>query len=312
MLHPFRLIRRIILAIVLLIVIAVVVVFYSLDRIIRSTVQSQASSSLNLTTTLDSASLSLFGGKLDLKQLDIGSPKGFSAPHMLELGDTNVAVNYSQLRGEPIHVASLTLDKPKLVIEQSNGTLNFKKAMDDMPPGDTTPKDQSKPIKLIIDELKVNDAQVVIRPGLPGMSNEITVPVASISLKNVGTGDGSQNGAAIKDVAMQVITALAGSASGSGSIPNELKGLLNANLGQVISKFGADAQQRIAAAIPGDVGKALSQAVKDPQTLLKDPSKALQGLLGGNNGGASTQPADVKDKAVNALEGLLGGNKQKK
>jgi hypothetical protein len=306
-------IRRIILAVVLLVIIVAVVIYLNIGHIIRSQVQTQASSSLNLQTTLDDVSLSLFGGKLGLHQLDIASPEGYSAPHMLEVGDTNVAVSYGQLRNDPIHVASITIDKPKLVIEQQNGVFNFKKAMDQMPKTESTPSNK-EPMKLIIDDLTVKNAQVVIRPNLPGLSNEITVPVASLTMKNVGTGEGAQNGAAVKDVVMQVITALAGNASGSGGLPAQLKELMNANIGQTMSQLGAEAQKRIAAAVPGELGQTLAAAAKDPQAMLKDPNKALsnmESMLGNKTGATATsQPADMKKDAINSLEGLLGGKKK--
>lgn len=310
-----KFVRRILYGIVLLLVIAGIIVYFSLDHVVKNAVEKQASSSLNLATTLNSARLSLFGGKLNLNQLEIASPPGFSAPHMLELGDTNVAVSYGQLRKDPVHVESLTLDKPRLVIEQTNGTLNFKKAMDLMPPSESS--SQSSSLKLVIDELKVQDAQVVIRPNLPGLANEITVPVPSIVMKNVGTGEGSQNGAAIKDVVMQVVTALAGSASDSSAIPDQLKTLLHVNIGDVVGRLSGDAQKRIAAAIPGQFGKTLSEVVKDPQALAKDPAKALQqemgNFMGGKsqNGNATSQPADLKDRAVDAVQGLFGQKKSK-
>ncbi len=143
-----------------------------------------------------------------------------------------------------------------------------------------------RPIKLIIDELRIQEAQVVIHPGLPGVREEIAVPVPSISLKSIGSGGGSQNGAAIKDVAMQVIAALAGSAAESGSLPAQLKAILHVNVGEVAGKLGAEAQKRIAATIPGELGNELSQGVEDPQAVAKDPAGALQrgasGILGGN------------------------------
>jgi hypothetical protein len=309
-----KLFRRILLAVVLLIVIAVVVVYMRLDGIVKNEVETQASSSLNLKTTLDNAKLSLFGGKLSLNQLQIASPQGYSAPQMFGVGDTSVAVSYGELRKTPVHIGSIVIDKPKLVIEQQNGVFNFKKAMDSIPPGDSSaPK--GEPLKLVIDDLQVRNATVVVRPGLPGLPAEINVAVPSIVMKNVGTGDGSQNGAAVKDVVMQVITALAGSASNSTDLPAELKSLLGANVGAVAGQLGAEAQKRIAAAIPGDLGKNLSQIVKDPQALIKDPSKAVQGLGGmlGNkpaDGSSTTQPSNPKDEAVNALQGLLGGKKK--
>src|SRR5207245_4255765 len=205
------------------------------------------------------------------------APKAVSAAHPHALGSSDLAVRHGQLRNDPIHVRSLTLNQPRLGIEQSNGALNFKKAMDRMPASDSSAE---KPIKLVIDELKMQDAQVVIHPGLPGVRQEITVPVPSIMLKNVGSGRGSQNGAAIKDVAMVVIAALAGSAAESGSLPPELKAVLQLNVGQVAGKLGAEAQKQIAAAIPGELGKRLGKVAGDPQALAKDPTKVLQGEVG--------------------------------
>lgn len=310
-----KIFRRIILAVLLLIVIALVVLYFNVNRIVKREVQSQATTSLNLQTTLNSARLSLFGGKLNLNDLQIASPPGFSAPHMLELSDANLAVKYGQLRQDPVHVESITLSKPKLVIEQSNGTLNFKKAMDLMPPGDSSAEKSST--KLIIDELKVQDAQVVIHPNLPGIAQEITVPVPSITMKDVGTGEGAKNGAAIKDVVMQVVTALAGSASESSGLPEQLKALMKLNVGQVMANLSAEAQKRIAAAIPGEFGQKLSEIVKDPQALLKDPGKAIQqnlsGLINGAvQNGSTTQPSaeDTAKGAINQLQGLLGGKKK--
>jgi hypothetical protein len=279
--------RRAVLILVPLLILAGVVVYLRFDGILKTTVERETTSSLNLNAALQSARLSLLGGKVNLHQFRIGSPRGFSAPHMLALGDVDLSVKYGQLRRDPIHVESLTLNQPRLVIEQSNGTMNFKRAMDLMPKHESS----SKPIKLVIDELKIQDAQVVIHPGLPGLAEELTVPVPSMSLKNVGSGGGSQNGAAIKDVAMQVITALATSAAASGSLPAELKGMLHVNVADVAGKLGVEAQKRIAAAIPGEFGNKLSKMAADPQSLAKDPSKVLQRDVGGILGGNTTPPS---------------------
>ncbi len=310
-----KIIKWLLVAVVLLVVVAGIAIYFSLDRIVKNTIETQGSSSLNLKTSLGSAGLALLGGKVGLHDLSIASPQGYTAPHMLEVGDTNVAVKYGELRKDPVHVSSITINKPKLVLEQQNGVFNFKKAMEQMPPGDTSaPK--GEPLKLVIDELTVKDAEVVIRPNLPGLSGDITVPVASLTMKDVGTGDGSKNGAAMKDIVMQVVSALAANASSAGGVPEQLRGLLKADVGQVMTQFSAEAQKRIASAVPGEVGQQLSQAIKDPQALIKDPSKALQGVLGNKDasGNPSSQPANpkdqVKDQAVDTLKGLLGGNKK--
>lgn len=307
MLHPLRWIRRIILAVVLLVIIAAVIVYWNIDRIIKNTVQSQATTSTNLQTTLNSASLSLLGGKLSLNGLQVASPPGYQAPQMLDVGSTNLAVSYGQLRSDPVHVSGITIDKPKLVIEQKNGELNFKKAMDDMPKSPDTAPANSKPLKLIIDDLKLNNPQVVVK-GIGATDIPLSLP--SIELKDIGNGQGAQNGAAVKDVLGQVITAMAAAASDSSALSAEFKQVLNANVGAALTNLGAEAQKRVAAAIPGELGQSLSKLVSNPESLAKDPNKAIQSLLGGNKSGAATQPSDVKKEATDALQGLLGGKKK--
>lgn len=299
-----KLIRRIVLAVVLLVILIGLIIYFSLDHIIKTTVQSQATSSLNLTTTLGSANLSLFGGKLNLSNLQVASPKGYSAPQMLDVGSTDLAVSYGQLRSDPVHVAAITIANPKLVIEQKNGQLNFKTAIDDMPQSDAAPSN-SQPLKLIVDDLKLENPQVVVK-GIGAADVPVTLP--SLDLKNIGTGDSAQNGAAVKDVVTQIITAMAASASNSSALTAEFKSILSANVGAAMTKLGAEAQKRVANAIPGQVGQSLSQLVSNPQALAKDPGKAVQSLLGGGN--ATTQPTDVKKEATDALQGLLGGKKK--
>lgn len=302
-----KLIRRLVLAVVLLVIVAGVIVYLSLDRIIKNTVQSQATSSLNLSTTLGSANLSLFGGKLNLSDLQIASPSGYSAPQMLDVGSTDLAVSYGQLRSDPVHVKAITIANPKLVIEQKNGQFNFKQAMDGMPKSDAAPSN-SQPLKLIIDDLTLSNPTVVVK-GLGATDIPVTLP--TIEMKGIGTGEGANNGAAVKDVITQIITAMAASASNSSALTAEFKTILSANVTDAMTKLGGEAQKRVAGAIPGEVGQSLSKLVSDPQALAKDPSKAVQSLLGGGNNNPTSQPAnDVKKQAVDTLQGLLGGKKK--
>jgi hypothetical protein len=267
-----KLLTRGVVALLALVVVAIAGIWFSLDHVVRTAVEREGTKSLRLATALDRATVSLFGGKLGLHGLAIASPQGFSAPRMLEAGKVGVDVHYGELRKQPIHVQRLTIDEPRLVIEQSGGALNFRKAMELLPASDPN----KPPMKLVIDQLNVRDAQVVIRPGLPGLEHEIVVPVPALTLKDVGQGAGASNGAAIKEVAMQVIGALAGKAAQSGGVPGELKALLQLNVAQLAGSLGADAARNIASALPGDLGKKLPAS---PSDLAKDPGKAVQGLL---------------------------------
>ena len=90
--------------------------------------------------------------------------------------------------------------------------------------------------------------------------------------------------------ALALIAALAGSAAESGSLPAELRAVLQLSVAQVSGKLGPEVQKQIAAAIPGELGSRLSKLAGNPETLAKDPTKALQGEVSGILGGQAAQP----------------------
>ena len=350
-----RVLKWLFLLILLLLIGGGLFVYFYLDRIVKRTVETQATAQLNLKTELDGAHVSLLGGQVSLDDLRIASPQGFTAPQMFTLGEADVKASIGELRGDPVRVSTVTLNQPRLVIENNGGTFNFKKAMDLMPKTEEKPADQEKPLKVVIGDLTVKDPTVVVRPGklnIPGLTlpEEITLNIPTISMKNIGTGEGSENGAAIKDVVMQVITVMASSAANSGKLPAELQGLLNVNVNQMVSGLTAEARKRIAEALPGDAGRIASEILADPNALLKNPGAVLGGQVeqfkgqaqaeaqkriggalerigipggaGGGDGSATqpstqpaTQPVDrVKQEAGKAIEQGLGGllNRDKK
>ena len=124
--------KRIGLGVVVVVGVVLIVVYLSLNSIVRGAVERQASASLNVPTTLGGADLALSGGKVSLSDLEVGSPPSFSAGHMFMLGGASVAVHYGELRGNPIHITSIVIDKPSLVIEQSGMKLNIS-ALADQP-----------------------------------------------------------------------------------------------------------------------------------------------------------------------------------
>jgi hypothetical protein len=241
-----KLIRNVVLVVVLIVVIGVVIVWFSLNSIVRSTIQTQATASLNVPTTLDAVDLKPFAGSVGLTGLDVGSPPNYTAPHMFVMDGLNVSVSYGQLFGNPIHVKKIVIDNPELVVEQSGGKLNLQVVMSGSSSssssggGGASSSQSSSQMKFIIDELDVNNAKVTILPGVPGLSQQQEVTVPSLVLKNIGNADNSENGAAIKDVIMQVCTALATQAGQSAGLSQ-----LTGQLGQLGSQFGQSFQQQM-------------------------------------------------------------------
>jgi uncharacterized protein involved in outer membrane biogenesis len=267
---------------VVLVVGAGVVLYMNLNSIVRRVIETQATSSLNLATKLSAVDVGLFGGNLKMTQLQIGSPNGFKALELFDLSQGSVSVTYGEMRKQPIHIKQIVLDRPKIVVEMSNLKFNIQAAMDGLPKSE--PSNQP-PMKLIIDELQVNNATVSFLPGLPGLSSEMKIPIPSLTLKNLGNADGAQNGEAISKVAMMAITAIAGKAAEAGGLPSDLNKAMSGMLANVSGQLGAefDKQFRGMAStltkdLPSQAGKAVAGATKDLQ---KGIDKGLGDVLGG-------------------------------
>ena len=277
-----RALVRIWVALLALVAIAIGAVLLNARRLIKQAVEREATRSLRLETRVASASVSLLGGKLGLHGLSIASPSSFSAPHMLELGSLDVDVSYTELRRRPIHIDSIAIDHATLIIEQAGGALNLRKAVEALPaspPG-------KQPMMVIIDELKLADARVLVRPGVPGLDREIAVAVPPLTLRDIGRGRGERNGAALKDVAMRVISALAAKAAQSEALPAGVRAVLRLDAANVASALGAEAQKRLEQAIPAEVGSAVSGALPRDEA-----AKQVQGLLRGSDAKSSGKAA---------------------
>lgn len=260
--------KWIVLGLAVLVVVALLGVWMNLNRIVRSTVQTQSTRSLGVSTTLGGASVSLFGGNVALDDLQIASPEGFQAPRMFTLDGIHVDTSLGQFTKDPVHIQSIHIDKPHLVLEQSGGKLNLQALMDQMPqaPDEKPTEPAGEPIKVIINSLKMTGADVTIRPGIPGLAEQVTVTIPPIELANIGTGEGAQNGVAIKEVVMQLGTAMAAKAAESEQLPPEVRRLLSLNVGQVAPQLTAEFNKQV-----GQISATVQQAAQD---ILKDPAKA--------------------------------------
>jgi hypothetical protein len=130
----------------------------------------------------------------------------------------------------------------------------------------------TQPIKLVIDDLDLNNTQVTFMPGIPGLTNSVQISIPSLSLKNIGNADGNQNGAAIKDVVMQVVTALTAKAADASNLPPEVKLLLGQDLNGLSKQLG-----------PGFDGQFQDVAGSLTKQLSPKLGNSLEKLLGGKS-----------------------------
>ena len=311
-----KIVKWIVLGLLVLVIGVVLVVYFNLNGIVRKTVQSQSSAQLNVPTTLEGATVSLFGGSLSLHDFQVASPPEFNAPKILTFDDAQMKVSWGQLRQDPVHVETIKIEQPKLVIEQAGGKFNFQALMDLAKKSpDTTTTEQGQSKKVIIDRLTITEASVLVRPGIPGLAQEINIPIPNVDVEKIGTGEGNQNGAALKEVVMEIVTVMAAKAAESDKLPPEVRAILAGNLQDLVANVKNEAVKQITAEVqknlPPEAAKAMEGVLKDPQSITTNPTKALEGVIRVPQGaGATTKPG--VEGAVEGLGGLLNRQKQKK
>lgn len=271
----------VVVAVVVAVLIGIVALLMNLNRIVRSGVETASTASLGLRTTLDAAHVSLLGGAVDLSRFQVASPPGFASPHFLDISRIGLQVSYGELRNNPIRVGTLELQQPRLVLEQKDGKFNLKAVFDTLPPSDPA----AQPPNLIISTIRVTSPQVVIKPGIPGLSQELNLTLPDVTLTEIGTGPEAENGVAIRKAVLLVAADLARSAANSDKLPPELRLLLQTDLGNLRQRLGETARQMADQArqqlenAGGNVRDAAGRAVEDAQRAVEE---GVGGLLNRN------------------------------
>lgn len=247
---------------VAVVALVLLLVWMGLNSLVRRAVETGATTSLKVPTTLGSARLSPFGGSVGLNDLTVGSPEGFKSPHMFTLGHVGVSSSLGKLFGSPVRVVSVTVDAPQLVLEQSGGKLNVMALNEQLKPkGEPAPGgENAQPVKVVIDQLTIQNAGVTVVPGIPGIDKTYQISLPAISLNNIGNADGTQTGEEVGRVVNEIIKTMAAKASESDQLPPEVRQLLSldySKLGDQLKDKAKEELDKLKGKVGGDLGNLL-------------------------------------------------------
>lgn len=194
-------------AIVLAIAVGAVVVLGQLGRLIESGVEEHGPGLTGTDVDLGGASVSIFSGEGELRNLSIGNPEGYSDDDAFDLGRIRIAVDPKSVASDVVHIRSIVVDGPKLLAEfDPAGRNNLDKILDHVKAaarsgGKSAGGSSSGGGKrMIIDEFRVENAEA--RALAPSLNVDKTLKLPPIVLKNLGA---KQGGAAASDIASQVL-----------------------------------------------------------------------------------------------------------
>ncbi|MCI0535316.1 MAG: AsmA family protein [Verrucomicrobiales bacterium] len=241
--------------VVILLVAAIVAVTLSLDRIIKSGVETVGPQIAQVEVKLAGVSHSLFSGKGEIKGLVIGNPEGFKSESAIKVGGVAVAVQPSTVFSQKIVVNSINVAAPEVTFEGGLKGNNLSKILANIDgslggASTTSTNAAASQKKLQVNDLMITDGKInVAVPGLMGKS--ATVPLPTIHLTDLGK---DSDGITAADLSKRIMVAiLESSTKAVGSMATELgKGVTDTATS--LGKGAADSAEKVAKGI-GDLFK---------------------------------------------------------
>ena len=179
---------RIVIALVVVVVVVLGGVFFYINSLAKTAIEKGATYAMGVQTTVGSVNVGLLRGQLDLSDLDIANPPGFTGERFLGLGHGDVAVSLGSLTKDTVEIPHIRLKKINLDLEEAGGKANFAIILHNL--SKLSKSDSSADKKegkgYIVREILLTDINV--NATVEGQRLPITID--QIKLNDVGSGDG--------------------------------------------------------------------------------------------------------------------------
>ncbi|MDG2477238.1 MAG: hypothetical protein P8M32_04990 [Phycisphaerales bacterium] len=272
-----KLVRRISLIAVVVVVVLVVGIYLAIDVIARNIIDSEGTSVLGVSTTIESVHLGVFTQDTTLGGLTIANPKGYARPNFIEVKSAEVKASVGVMLSSDIdiplvHITGLVVD-----LEQVNQKLNASEIVDNVAANTASSDDTAKPISFNVKTLIIEDIQLTASGSIVNLAGgHLDTKIPRLELHNLGTKtDGDQLseqlislmlGVLMKHIAENPIHGLSGIATGA--ISTALERI------QILKQTGAGQK----------VGEALNQVGRGLTGGLNEVGKGFQGIGAGLGG----------------------------
>ena len=115
-----KFIKYTLLILVLLIVVALAAAWFYMEPLVKGAVNKYGTQVVGTEVTLGGFKLNPFSGAVEIKDLKIANPEGYSASHLLSLGGIKVKVDPKSLLSDTIVVENVEIDAPEITYEMPN------------------------------------------------------------------------------------------------------------------------------------------------------------------------------------------------
>ena len=186
--------------------------YASRDALVKAAIERYGPELTGVTVKVKAVRLEPAEGKGAILGLEIGNPRGFKTPRALALGEMRLAIDFSTIASDVVHLKEVVLEAPAITYERGGGSDNMtviQKHIESEVAKLSGPKkaDSGPGKKFVIDNLYVRNAKV-------SYGDSATLPLPDLHLRDVGK---KSNGATAGEIVKSVWDALARSVTGLAS-----------------------------------------------------------------------------------------------
>ena len=183
------------------------VLYMSLNRVIRSAVETYGPQATKSEITLGSVNVSPFSGNASLSNLVVGNPQGFKTPSAFKLGAMRMSLDVRSLLSDRVSIREIVITAPEVTYEPGPGGSNLavlQKNVDAYTGGGgpaPSPGAQKGGKAVTIHRLRIEKATLNVS-AIPLKGEPLTLALPDIELKDIGKGG---QGASLADVLERVL-----------------------------------------------------------------------------------------------------------
>ena len=206
-----KIITKILIILIILSVSFVVLLVYNAEKIIKYTINKHGPSITNTGLSIEEVKFTIDGSG-ELNFFKMSNPKGFSKKNVLEIDSVDFNINYKSFFKNNISIESIKIKKPFIRLEINDSGINNIETIIESIKSPThnarnnnsgTKKNINLDRKIIIRKFVLQDADININ--IPKINKSITLGLASITLRDIGTANGGISPEKLTKIILQSI-----------------------------------------------------------------------------------------------------------
>jgi hypothetical protein len=275
-----KLVRRISLIAVLVVIVLVVGVYLAIDVIARNVIDSEGTSVLGVSTSVESVHLGIFTQDTKLVGLTIANPTGYARPNFIQVKSIEVQASVGTMLSSDIKIPLVHITGLDVDLEQVKKMLNATEIVNNVAANTASADDTSASVEFNVQTLIIEDIHLTASGSIVNLAGgKLDTKIPRLEIHNLGTKtDGDQLseqlvslmlGVLMKHIASNPIHGLSGIAIGSISTALERIPILKqTGVGQ---KLGGALNR---------VGRGLSGGISEVGDGFKGIGAGIGGLIG--------------------------------